>query len=123
MLLGLGAHYRVEVALQRALAELTQSLREDTEAPEGHWWHTVRQANPAYLYPDPTQPMRRPTDFIDQSTDDLLTDIEQAVALMRAEGMELIVHDLTRPETGLNVMRVIVPGLSHFWPRFGDPRI
>ena len=68
MLLGLGAHYRVEVALQRALAELTQSLREDTEAPEGHWWHTVRQANPAYLYPDPTQPMRRPTDFIDQST-------------------------------------------------------
>lgn len=123
MLLGLGAHYRVEVALQRALAELTQSLREDTEAPEGHWWHTVRQANPAYLYPDLTQPMRRPADFIDQSTDDLLTDIERAVALMRAEGMELIVHDLTRPETGLNVMRVIVPGLSHFWPRFGDPRI
>ena len=37
--------------------------------------------------------------------------------------MELIVHDLTRPETGLNVMRVIVPGLSHFWPRLGDPRI
>ena len=123
VLLGLGAHYRVEVALQRALAEVTQSLKEDTEAPEGHWWHELRQADHTYLFPDATQPMRRPDDFIDQSTNDLLTDIERAVALTQAQGMELIVHDLTRPETGLNVMRVIVPGLSHFWPRFGDPRI
>ena len=123
ILMGLGAHYRVEVALQRALAEVTQSLKVDTEAPEGHWWHQLRQHDHAYLFPDPTQPMRQPADFIDQSTDDLLTDIERAVALVRAEGMELIVHDLTRPETGLNVMRVIVPGLSHFWPRLGDPRI
>jgi len=35
----------------------------------------------------------------------------------------MVVIDLTRPDIGLCVVRVIVPGLAHFWPRFGIARL
>jgi ribosomal protein S12 methylthiotransferase accessory factor len=31
--------------------------------------------------------------------------------------------DQTREEIGLNVVRVIVPGMRHFWPRFAPGRL
>lgn len=121
LLMGIGAHYKVEIALQRALAEITQSLGDDVSA--GTWWNELRCIDHSFLFPDSSQTMRKPADFIDQSTNDLLTDIERAVALMQEYGLEIIVYNLSRKETGLNVVRVVVPGLSHFWPRFADPRI
>jgi hypothetical protein len=33
------------------------------------------------------------------------------------------VVDKTRPDFGLSVAQVIVPGLRHFWPRFGPGRL
>jgi ribosomal protein S12 methylthiotransferase accessory factor len=38
-------------------------------------------------------------------------------------GLETLVVDLTRPDLDLNVARVIVPGLRHFWPRFAPGRL
>ena len=121
LLMGMGAHYRAEIALQRALAEITQSL--DDEVSTGSWWNELRCIDHSFLFPDSSQTMRKPADFTDQSTNDLLTDIERAVALMQEHGLEIIVYNLSRKETPLNVVRVVVPGLSHFWPRFADPRI
>jgi ribosomal protein S12 methylthiotransferase accessory factor len=37
--------------------------------------------------------------------------------------MELLVLDQTRPDTGLDVVKVIVPGLRHFWARFAPGRL
>jgi ribosomal protein S12 methylthiotransferase accessory factor len=37
--------------------------------------------------------------------------------------MEMLLVDLTRPDVNLHVVRVIVPGLAHFWPRFGTKRL
>ena len=37
--------------------------------------------------------------------------------------MEMIVLDQTRPEIGLPVVKVIVPGLRHFWARFAPGRL
>ena len=37
--------------------------------------------------------------------------------------MEMLVADLSRPEVGLSVVRVMVPGMVHFWPRFGAERL
>jgi oxazoline/thiazoline synthase len=31
--------------------------------------------------------------------------------------------DQTRPDIGLSAVKVIVPGLRHFWPRFGPGRL
>jgi len=37
--------------------------------------------------------------------------------------MEFLVLDQTRPDIALPVVKVIVPGLRHFWPRFGPGRL
>jgi ribosomal protein S12 methylthiotransferase accessory factor len=37
--------------------------------------------------------------------------------------MELLVLDQTRPDIGLPVVKVIVPGLRHFWPRLAPGRL
>jgi ribosomal protein S12 methylthiotransferase accessory factor len=42
---------------------------------------------------------------------------------VRARGLELLVQDHTRPDTGLHVVKVVVPGLRHFWARLGPGRL
>ena len=37
--------------------------------------------------------------------------------------MDLLVLDQTRPDIGLNVVKVIVPQLCHFWRRLGKERL
>ena len=37
--------------------------------------------------------------------------------------MELLVLDQTRPDIGLPVVKVMVPGLRHFWARFAPGRL
>ena len=37
--------------------------------------------------------------------------------------MEMLVLDQTRPDIGLNVVKVVVPGLRHFWKRLGAGRL
>ena len=39
------------------------------------------------------------------------------------KGLETLVLDQSRPDTGLHVMKVIVPGLRHFWARFAPGRL
>ena len=37
--------------------------------------------------------------------------------------MEMLVLDQTRPDIGLPVAKVFVPGLRHFWARFAPGRL
>ena len=37
--------------------------------------------------------------------------------------MEMLVLDQTRPEINMPVVKVIVPGLRHFWARFAPGRL
>lgn len=43
--------------------------------------------------------------------------------LVERLGLEMLVLDQTRPEIGLPVVKVIVPGLRHFWARFAPGRL
>lgn len=43
--------------------------------------------------------------------------------LVEERGLEMMVLDQTRPEIGLPVAKVIVPGLRHFWARFAPGRL
>jgi ribosomal protein S12 methylthiotransferase accessory factor len=56
-------------------------------------------------------------------TSDLLDDIAIAQGLVESRGMEFLVHDQTRPDIGMPVVKVIVPGLRHFWTRFAPGRL
>jgi ribosomal protein S12 methylthiotransferase accessory factor len=37
--------------------------------------------------------------------------------------MEVLVLDMTRPDIGLPVVKVMVPGLRHFWQRLAPGRL
>lgn len=134
ILIGLGAHFDAKLAVQRALAEQNQFLpavvnvRPDgsgygfPDAVQQDWWRNARIADHPYLSPAPVPPTRA-GDHPNLSSADLRDDVLTARRLVEARGMEFLVLDQTRPDIGLPVVKVIVPGMRHFWARFGPGRL
>ena len=50
-------------------------------------------------------------------------DAEALLAELHSRGIEVLALDQTRAGVGLPVVRVIAPGLRHFWPRLGPGRL
>jgi ribosomal protein S12 methylthiotransferase accessory factor len=136
IIMGFGAHFDPQIALLRALTELNQSLPaaffgildpksadrdRDREAIE--WWKSATVARHPYLLPDKTIASKTPADYLKQWSDDFYTDVMNCVEIARTNGLETIVLDQSRPDLGLSVVKVIVPGLRHFWPRFAPGRL
>jgi oxazoline/thiazoline synthase len=126
---GSGSHFDARIALLRALTELNQflsiglmgmrdqgSLSEDGTAP----WRLEEQS---YLLPN-GRPSMTQVDF--NATFGVLDAREQVMAcvnLAKREGLDFLVLDQTRPDIGVSVARVIVPGLRHFYRRFAPGRL
>ena len=136
ILLGFGAHFDSQLAIRRALTEMDQQLpafsaatadrgadRLRVEPELLEWWQTARLDTQPYLAPDATCPQRSCADYLNLSSDDFCTDVLTCVKLAQERGLETLVLDQTRPDTGLCVVKVIVPGLRHFWARFGPGRL
>ncbi|MEM8662545.1 MAG: TOMM precursor leader peptide-binding protein [Pseudomonadota bacterium] len=133
---GFGAHLDPNVALTRALTELNQSLeavplRGGTGAAQTYlgtdeaiaWWQGVTMAQSPYLVPNPNLAPTQYSTHADLSTDDIAADVALCVARLRSLGIEVLVLDQTRPDVGFPVVRVVAPGLRHFWARFGPGRL
>ncbi|MER6282170.1 MULTISPECIES: TOMM precursor leader peptide-binding protein [unclassified Streptomyces] len=135
VIFGFGAHFDPRVALRRALTEMGQMLpavtprRPDApgygiDDPDAvHWWRTATTANQPYLLPDPSVPARGPRSWPADLRPDLLDDVSAIGELVRDRGMELLVLDQTRPDLELPVVKVIVPGMRHFWARLAPGRL
>jgi ribosomal protein S12 methylthiotransferase accessory factor len=133
IMFGFGAHLDVRVGLLRAVTELNQFLsrvlhpRSDrSDTPENEverWLRTATVANQPYLVPDASTPPRTASDYPQLWTDDLRDDVLLCQSLVEQHGMEMLVLDQTRPDIGLPVVKVIVPGLRHFWARFAPGRL
>jgi ribosomal protein S12 methylthiotransferase accessory factor len=54
---------------------------------------------------------------------DLLSDLTVAERMVKKRGMELLILDQTRPDVRLPVVKVIIPGMRHFWARFAPGRL
>jgi thiazole/oxazole-forming peptide maturase SagD family component len=130
---GLGCHLDARVALQRAFAELNQMLAmgqrgEDSSVPIEDaetlsWFKNATLANQPYLAPDETLAPKGLEDYPSLFTGDLLEDILVCRRMVEQRGMEILVLDQTRPEIKMPVVKVIVPGLRHFWARFAPGRL
>lgn len=133
IILGFGAHFDPTIALSRALTELNQSLPAvlagagndfaDADPDAAHWWRTATLANQPYLLPDESLPAKTRSDYPALWSDDLHADVMRCARVAGEHGLETLVLDQTRPDTGLHVAKVMVPGLRHFWPRFGPGRL
>lgn len=132
---GFGAHFDPRVALRRALTEMGQLLPLVSEVtPEGggyritdpeplEWWRHSTAANRPYLRADRNVPALGPRDRPYTPAGDLREDITAITELTRSRGMDLLVLDQSRPDLELPVVKVIVPGLRPFWPRFAPGRL
>ncbi|MCZ0941449.1 MAG: TOMM precursor leader peptide-binding protein [Gammaproteobacteria bacterium] len=132
---GAGAHADARIAALRAICELNQCLTwlprpgagdgrpmiDDPLALE--WWKTARLGDCSWLAPAPDVPLRQGSDYSVVEFTDTRDDVERCRALVEAKGMEFLVLDQTRPDVGMPVVRVIVPGLRHFWERFASGRM
>lgn len=133
ILFGLGSHLDARIALQRAFAEMNQMLGlaeggevgklliEDEETVS--WLKTATLANQPYMAPDETIAARRREDHPSLHSGDLLKDILLCRRIVEEKGMEVLVLDQTRPDVKMPVVKVIVPGLRHFWARFAPGRL
>ncbi|MCX5062358.1 MULTISPECIES: TOMM precursor leader peptide-binding protein [unclassified Streptomyces] len=132
---GFGAHFDARTALRRAVTEMAQLLpppgvdpRAGGEFASLHpelasWWSLATTRNQPYLVPDPAESPRTPASYVCEPRNDLLSDLTVAQDLVRGHGMELLVLDQTRPDVRLPVVKVIVPGMRHFWARFAPGRL
>ncbi|NML16903.1 TOMM precursor leader peptide-binding protein [Azohydromonas caseinilytica] len=116
--LGFGCHLQGPIALSRALTELNQLLDERPDAPPP--WDRALLPRAPFLEPAGSVAGALPvlSDGLD-----LREDIGQCCARLRRAGLSPLVVDKSRPDLGLAVAQVIVPGLRHFWPRFGPGRL
>lgn len=119
--IGFGCHLDPRVAVQRALTEMNQLF--DPSGRERAPWDLARLASRDYLFPDPDQPRVTVHTHPRVCGSDLRADIQLCMERLAAAGLELIALDKTRPDIGLAVVQVFVPGLRHFWPRFGPGRL
>ena len=136
IILGFGTHFDAKIAILRALTEMNQMfLNVSYQSPDGsteyasddpsaiHWWKTATCANQAYLVPDNTPRPKVGSDYPQQWSEDLLEDVNTCVTIAEKQGMEVLVLDQTRPDIGLNVVKVFVPGLRGIWNRLGPGRL
>lgn len=121
--LGLGAHLNPLVACRRAIVELVQVLQSGVSRsnPDAISWS--RYATPAYLPHLEGGGRLALTSYADLSGPDLAADLQCCLAIARRHGLEVLTVDLTRPDIGFPVVRVVVPGLRHFWARFAPGRL
>nr|ANA85205.1 TrfD [Prochloron sp. L6] len=129
IILGFGAHLDPTVAILRALTEVNQiGLELDKISDESlkndatDWLVNATLAASPYLVADASQPLKTAKDYPRRWSDDIYTDVMTCVEIAKQAGLETLVLDQTRPDIGLNVVKVIVPGMR-FWSRFGSGRL
>ena len=124
---GSGSHFDQRIALLRALTELNQFLSiglmggRDAGASSNDSSGPFRLQDHPYLMPNggPAR-LNFSADF---GRFDTRQQVMACVSLAKREGLDFLVLDQTRPDIEVPVVRVIVPGLRHFYRRFAPGRL
>jgi ribosomal protein S12 methylthiotransferase accessory factor len=119
-----GAHVDPVVAVVRALTEVAQMesgrlwMEGRAITPpemEARWWAEVTTASDPWLRPHGHVALH-----VEERVQDPLGHVLQRLS---AVGLAAYWVDLTRRDLRLPVVRVVVPGLRHFWNRFAPGRL
>jgi oxazoline/thiazoline synthase len=123
---GSGAHFDARIALLRALTELNQFLSLGLmgggtgEKSSLDGTTPLRLQDHPYLTSSGTVQPEFGSKFGHLDTREQVT---ACVALAKKAGLDFLVLDQTRPDIEAPVVRVIVPGLRHFYRRFARGRL
>jgi len=133
---GSGAHFDARIAALRAMTELNQFLsiglmggrsanplsQEAREQASHDGGPVFRLRDHPYLTPTGAS-IIRPDANTDFGQLDTREQVRACVRLAARAGLDFLVVDQTRPDIEAPVVRVIVPGLRHFYRRFGPGRL
>ena len=122
LIFGFSAHFDAQTAVLQALTEMNQLLPSLLAANLPRVFLNDIQ-DIAFLEPDTTVAPKCFGNFPNLASDDLREDVITCVRLARARGLEVLVLNQTRPDVGLHVVKVFVPGMRQWWARFGSGRL
>src|SRR4029077_4322427 len=117
------------IALLRSLTELSQFLsigvegggaRGDKSTLDG--LTPLRIENYPFLLPA-NHPLPSPPLGLDVPLDSVREQVEACVEVAARAGLDFLVLDQTRPDVGVPVVRVLAPGMRHFYKRFAPGRL
>jgi oxazoline/thiazoline synthase len=125
---GSGAHFDIRIALLRALTELNQFLSigllggRKTETSSFAGATPMRLRDHPFL--TPTHKLAAKPEFGSKfGRLDAREQVTRCVGLAKRKGLDFLVLDQTRPDIDVPVVRVIVPGMRHFYRRFAQGRL
>jgi oxazoline/thiazoline synthase len=125
---GSGAHFDRRIAMLRTLTELNQFMAIGLmgggtgEKPSLDGTTPLHLQDHPFLTPASTQVVQ--TDGgLKVPLHDTREQVEACVEIARRAGLDFLVLDQTRPDVEVPVVRVIVPGLRHFYRRFAPGRL
>ncbi len=131
---GSGAHFDSRVALLRAMTELNQFLsiglmgaRNQNPSDQASNQQSNAGGSPLFRLED--YPYLVPSDAVRPDLGskfgglDAREQVTACVNLAKQAGLDFLVLDQTRPDIEVPVVRVIVPGLRHFYRRFAPGRL
>jgi ribosomal protein S12 methylthiotransferase accessory factor len=126
---GSGAHFDPRIAMLRTLTELNQFLSIGLMGGGSGEKSSLDGTNPLkleehpFLIPNGTSTVQPGSDSAFGPLDHTRAQVNACVDIARRAGLDFLVLDQTRPDVEVPVVRVIVPGLRHFYRRFGPGRL
>jgi len=126
---GSGAHFDSRIALLRTLTELNQFLSIGLMGGGTGEKPSLDRVNPLRLKDHPfLTPSGKPAAPPDSGSkfgplENTLQQVEACVGIAKRAGLDFLLLDQTRPDVEVPVVRVIVPGLRHFYRRFAPGRL
>ena len=125
---GSGAHFDARIAVLRALTELNQFLSIGLMGGGTGEKSSLDGTTPLRLQDHPFltpsgNPAVRPGFGSKFGRLDTREQVTACVRLAKREGLDFLVLDQTRPDIEVPVVRVIVPGMRHFYRRFAPGRL
>lgn len=132
ILYAFGAHVDADIALERAVIELNQLLPVvmsengsylTTDQVFIDWLDTAMLRDNNYLIPQEGEEKNMHTDYPQLCNATVYDSVQFCIQAAKKLELETLIIDLTQPDIGLPVAKVIVPGLRHFWRRTAPGRL
>jgi ribosomal protein S12 methylthiotransferase accessory factor len=125
---GSGAHFDLRIAALRAVTELNQCLAiggmagGEARAVDIHGNDPLPLREHPYVLPH-GKAQFSPASFAEFAGLDRREQVLACIRTVKRQGLDFLVLDQTRPDIEVPVVRVIVPGMRHYYRRFAPGRL
>ena len=127
ILSGFGCHLDPTIAVARAVTELGQTLfsesRDSAQRALKDKYREQKYHQVTCLKNSAQEVDERLIDVEKKTTLDVTEDLKICTEMLAGKGIEVLVLDQTDPQLGCPVVKVVVPGMYHFWYRKGGRRM